>query len=403
MPDMKNEIDNNYQIALERYRAKKQSLLEKLSQESQEGYQDFLQILNTNYIDLLSTKQASAMTGREVKIQTILNQVYKKAEEVARTAIQDPNNVVYDSEIEEIRRIQSETKGEAEKVKKAIDDEVTKIAERFQISNSVQNIVNYMIPQMSSENQKLTADQVQGYVRAKIKQNILQQASMVEMQKAVRKYPSILYGYYREDATAEAAIRAIEYLSNKENAMVFSTGFEKTSVDILISMDKKFNSQTSKNKELFKEILKNLDSLNGEMIVHGEAFNTDDFYGIQAKPWNLAYLKNPNNKIENSRTTFTVGSRAFLKEGFLQSLGDNNIDPIDSKRGWHRGVLYLSQNLSSVVGANTVLYAVHGQVIGTDELLQIMLDTNRYFAFVITEKNKVKELSSTIEIADHYG
>ena len=151
MPDMKNEIDNNYQIALERYRDKKQSLIEKLSQESQDGYQNFLQILNANYIDLLSTKQTSAMTGREVKIQTILNQVYKKAEEVARTAIQDPNNIIYNSEIEELRRIQNEIRGDAEEVKKAIDDEVTKIAKRFQISNSVQNIINYMIPQMSSE------------------------------------------------------------------------------------------------------------------------------------------------------------------------------------------------------------------------------------------------------------
>lgn len=403
MPEIVNEIDNNYQNVLKYYSMRKQDLLNSLSNQSTEGLQNFLDVINTQYIDLLSSKQTSAMTGREVKIKTILDHVYRKADQVVKTAIQDPNNTIYESEIESLRKIQAEIKGDIGEAKQAIDRELTKIVKKFQISTNIHNIVNYMIPQMSSENKKLTADQIQGYVRARIKQNILQQASMVELQKAVKKYPSILYGYYQEDATAEAAIRAIEYLDKKEEFMVFNTGSEKTTIDILISRSKNFNAQGE--DEIFKDILKNLDSLQGETIISGNStFYTDDFFGIQSKPWSLQYLQNPNNKIENSKTSFTIGSRASLKKGFLQSIAnESNLAPIDSNIGWHRGVLYLSQHLPTVIGANTILYALQGQVVGTDDLLQTMLDTNRYFAFVMQEKDGRKTLSSKIEIADHYG
>ena len=66
---------------------------------------------------------------------------------------------------------------------------------------------------------------------------------------------------------------------------------------------------------------------------------------------------------------------------------------------WHRGVLYLSEHLEAVMGANTVMYVTGKNIIWADDLLGDMVNRyHKYFAFSLDSNHK---LTSHIILADH--
>jgi hypothetical protein len=70
-----------------------------------------------------------------------------------------------------------------------------------------------MLPNyMSSGNQQLSAFQVYAYTKSILKREIQRRASIEEIDRAVKKHPSIILGYIREDAITNAALKAIEKL-----------------------------------------------------------------------------------------------------------------------------------------------------------------------------------------------
>lgn len=52
------------------------------------------------------------------------------------------------------------------------------------------------------------------------------------------------------------------------------------------------------------------------------------------------------------------------------------------------------------MGPNTLIYATGKQILWTNELLETMLNNNKYFAFRLNSENKV---TPTVVLADHYG
>jgi hypothetical protein len=77
-----------------------------------------------------------------------------------------------------------------------------------------------------------------------------------------------------------------------------------------------------------------------------------------------------------------LGSRKELLNDFL--IKDSFSTSSDEIFGWHRGVLFLSNNLDKVVGTNTVMYATKTGLIWTSDLLESLYKNyNKYFAFVI--------------------
>ena len=66
---------------------------------------------------------------------------------------------------------------------------------------------------------------------------------------------------------------------------------------------------------------------------------------------------------------------------------------------WHRGVLYLSEHLEAVMGANTVMCVTGKNIIWADDLLGDMVNRyHKYFAFSLDSNHK---LTSHIILADH--
>lgn len=392
MPNVWSEVDNNYSYTSKIYEAKKQAILQRLQQENDISGQDFINSLQINYKELMQQKYTSNLNDREVKLETILSHVYKAAEQLAQQILEEQSGDVV-KQIDALMKISQKTGQNIDQQKKVIAKELDKIIERYEAETRVSQLVYEMLPKfVSSNNQQLSTAQVYSYTKSILKQEIAKRASITNIEKAVRKHPSIILGYIREDAITQAALRAVEQL--KSNGISARTiGSEKSTIDIIIPVTEGAKAAVFQGGQGLSDIIKQLDTLGQNFVVSGESqYDTDEFLGIQAKPWKL-YLKTANWN-RNS-----LGSRATLLREFqlenIQSGVPNDLI------GWHKGVLFLSQRLQQVIGPNTVMYATGNSITWTSDLLNDLVNTyHKYFAFMVNSDGK---LTSHIHLADHYG
>lgn len=391
MPNVWSKVDDNYSHTSKIYEAKKQAILQRLQQENNINGQDFINSLQINYKELMQQKYTSNLNNREVKLETILSHVYKAAEQLAQQILEEQSGDVVE-QIDALMKISQETGQDIDQQKKIIAKELDKIIERYEAETRVSQLINEMLPKfVSSDNQQLSTDQIYSYTKSILKQEIAKRASITNIEKAVRKHPSIILGYIREDAITQAALRAVEQL--KSNYISARTvGSEKSTIDIIIPVTGEAKVAVLQGGQGLSDIIKQLDTLGQNFVVSGESqYDTDEFLGIQSKPWKL-YLKTTNwNK--NS-----LGSRATLLREFQL---ENILGIPNDLIGWHKGVLFLSQRLQQVIGPNTVMYATGNSLTWTSDLLNDLVNTyHKYFAFMVDSKNK---LTSHIHLADHYG
>lgn len=393
MPDLWQTIDNNYEIASKIYESKKEAILSKIKTEHDISGQEFINTIQSNYSSLMKQKYTSEVSGREVSLNTILNHLYRAAEDVVSQVLEEHKNDDIEKQIQALRQISQQAGKSIIQEKKIVEKEIDKILQSYSNETHIDKLVYEMLPKyMSGDNQRLSAAQVYAYTKSILKREIQKRASLTEIDKAVKKHPSIILGYIREDAITDAALKAIEQL--KMSGMKAQTvGKEQSAIDIIIPLTKGATAAVSKSGDALKGILSQLDALGTSFVVEGESrYETSEFLGIQSKPWRL-YL--PTTEWNRN----SVGSRADLLKGYEQ-LGDS-IYPPNTEEGWHRGVLYLSYNLQQVIGPNTVMYATGGSLTWTSELLVDMYSRyHKYFAFMLDSKH---QLTSHIHIADHYG
>ena len=393
MPDLWQTIDNNYEIASKIYESKKEAILSKIKTEHDISGQEFINTIQSNYSSLMKQKYTSEVSGREVGLNTILNHLYRAAEDVVAQVLEEHKNDDIEKQIQALRQISQQAGKSIIQEKKIVEKEIDKILQSYSNETHIDKLVYEMLPKyMSGDNQRLSAAQVYAYTKSILKREIQKRASLTEIDKAVKKHPSIILGYIREDAITDAALKAIEQL--KMSGMKAQTvGKEQSAIDIIIPLTKGATAAVSKPGDALKGILSQLDALGTSFVVEGESrYETSEFLGIQSKPWRL-YL--PTTEWNRN----SVGSRADLLKGYEQLGG--SIYPPNTEEGWHRGVLYLSYNLQQVIGPNTVMYATGGSLTWTSELLVDMYSRyHKYFAFMLDSKH---QLTSHIHIADHYG
>lgn len=393
MPDLWQTVDNNYNIASKIYESKKDAILSKIKTEHNISGQEFIDTIQLNYSALMKQKYLSEVSGREVSLETILNHLYKAAEAVVAQVLEDHQGDDIEGQIRSLRQLSQQAGKNINQEKRAVEKEIDKILQSYSNETNIDKLVYEMLPKyMSGDNQRLSASQVYAYTKSILKREIQKRASLAEIDKVVKKHPSIILGYIREDAITNAALKAIEQL--KISGMKAQTvGKEQSAIDIIIPLTKGAASAVSKSGDGLKGILSQLDTLGTSFVVEGESqYETSEFLGIQSKPWRL-YL--PTTEWNRN----SVGSRADLLKGY-QDFG-GSVYPPNTKEGWHRGVLYLSYNLQQVIGPNTVMYATGGSLVWTSELLEDMYSRyHKYFAFMLDSNH---QLTSHIQIADHYG
>lgn len=391
MPNVWSEVDNNYINASKIYEAKKQAILQRLQQENNISGQDFINSLQLNYKELMQQKYTSELSNREVKIETILSHVYKAAEQLVQQILEEHSGNIAD-QISALKQLSQESGESAEKEKKMIIKEIDKIISQYETETRVSRLINEMLPKfVSADNQQLSTAQVYAYTKSLLKQEIAKRSSIANIEKAVKKHPSIILGYIREDALTQAALLAIEQLQGK-NMGARTIGSAQSTIDVIIPISGAAKAAVAKGGHELDDIVKYLDTIGQSFVVSGESrYENDEFLGIQSKPWRL-YLETTNwNK--NS-----VGSRASLLQEFqLENITGMPNDLI----GWHRGVLFLSQRLQQVMGPNTVMYATGNSITWTSDLLVDLVNTyHKYFAFMVDSKH---QLTSHVHLADHYG
>lgn len=393
MPNQIAQVNANYESAAQIYEIKKENILARLKQEQNISGEEFISTLQSNYTALMQEKYASAVTGREVGIETILKHVYSAAEELVTQVLESHSELDVQSQIQALEEISRNAGKNIEQQKRLVNKEIENIVQQYSNETHVDRILDEMLPKyLSQENAKLSAAQIYAYTKSMLRREIKRRASITEIEKTVKKHPSIILGYVREDAITQAALRAIEVL--KAKGMTAKTvGAEQSKIDIIIPLTSRASSAVKNNNDILGSIVKQLDSLEGEFVVTGESrYENDEFLGIQSKPWRL-YLPT------TSWNRNSVGSRAELYNAFVNHL--NNLSPEDRNVGWHRGVLFLSEHLQEVMGPNTVMYATGGNLIWTSDLLRDLYQKyHKYFAFMLDSNYN---LTSHIQLADHYG
>lgn len=392
MPNVWIEVDNNYMHTSKIYEAKKQAILQRLQQENDISGQDFINSLQINYKELMQQKYASNLSGREVKLETILSHVYKAAEQLVQQILEEQSGDVVE-QIDALMKISQETGQNIAQKKQIIAKELDKIIERYEAETRVSQLINEMLPKfVSLDNQQLSTAQIYSYTKSILKQEIAKRASITNIEKAVGKHPSIILGYIREDAITQAALRAVEQLKG-QGISARTIGSEKSTIDIIIPITGRAKAAVSQGGQGLSDIIKQLDTLGQNFVVSGDSqYDTDEFLGIQSKPWKL-YLKttNWNRNSLGSRATLL---REFQLENIFSGVPNDLI-------GWHKGVLFLSQRLQQVIGPNTVMYATGNSITWTSDLLNDLVSTyHKYFAFMVNSDGK---LTSHIYLADHYG
>ena len=378
------QVNANYQSAQARYAKKKQNILAQLTKESNITGEQFITLLQDKFAAQMETKLISPGTGREVGYQAIIGQIYNAARSMVNQALGEKDSFTeIKRKVDEIREQNAEN---LKKQRELIAQEINKEVEKFAAQMDLNTIFNKYLPQvMSSSNQSLSVAQIMGYCKSIFKQQIQIKTRADEISKIFKRHPSIIMGYIREDAFTKAALEVIEQLQIK-GASAKTVGSEQSKIDILISLGGA-GSSISGN---LSGILSMLDNLDQNMEITGSAeYDTSQFLGVQAKPWNLEKETSQWNR--NS-----IGSRANLKNDFIKML--KSTGGIESY-SWHRGVLYLSEHLEAVMGANTVMYATGKNIIWADDLLGDMVNRyHKYFAFSLDSNHK---LTSHIILADH--
>lgn len=393
MPGEISIINQNYESTAQIYEAKRESVLARLKQEQNISGEDFINTIQTNYSSLLKEKYESAVTGREVGLETIINHVYRAAEAMVAEVLENHSEQDIQSQIWALEQISREAGKNIEQQKKIVNKEIEKIVQQYSDETQVDRLIDEMLPKyLSQENAKLSAAQVYAYTKSMLRREIKKRASIAEIDRAVKKHPSIILGYVREDAITAAALKAIEVLKAK-GMSAKTVGAEQSKIDIIIPITSQASAAVQGNADLLGDIIKQLDTLSAEFVVTGESkYETDEFLGIQSKPWQLYLPTTTWNR--NS-----VGSRAELYNAFLEHL--KGMSPADRNVGWHRGVLFLSEHLQEVMGPNTVMYATGGKLIWTSDLLRDLYQKyHKYFAFMLDSNY---QLTSHIQLADHYG
>jgi hypothetical protein len=384
------QVDKNYEAAQGVYQAKRKSLLEQIENQSQQSGESFIEKLQDKFSDNMKQTIVSPDSKRSVKYETIIKHIYRAAELKGRSIIEDVGGNL-DELKEEIQKIKQSTEGDIETEKKLIDKEIDKIVSEYATKMDINQIFNKYLPQiLSGENQKLSVAQVLAYCKSIFKREIQKQLSMEKIDSVIKKRPAIILGYIREDMLSDAAIKAIDECKI-ENASAMTVGSEQSMIDVLIPITGGA-AKASDDKELLGSILKKLDGIKSSTFVVGESkFNTDEFLGIQVKPWNL-YKKT------TKWNPMSLGSRTELLNDYAKSLSGETPDDVTS---WHKGVIYLSENLTKMLGENTVMYVTGNNIIWTDNLLSDLVNKyNKYFAFGVNSKN---QLTSHIVLADHYA
>lgn len=380
------QVNINYQSAQARYAQKRQNILAQLTKESNITGEQFTTLLQDKFAAQMETKLLSPETDREVGYQTIIGHIYNAARSMVYEALGEQGDSI-DSIKSAIERIRQETIGDLEKERELVAKEIDKAVADFAKQIDLNTIFNKYLPQvMSSSNQSLSVAQIMGYCKSIFKQQIQNKTGVAEISKIFKRHPSIIMGYIREDAFTKAALEVIEQLQIK-GASAKTVGSEQSKIDILISLG---GAGSSMSGDL-SGILSMLDNLGQNIEVTGSAeYDTSQFLGVQAKPWNLKKETSQWNR--NS-----IGSRTDLKNDFIKML--ESAGGIESY-SWHKGVLYLSEHLEAVMGANTVMYATGKNIIWADDLLRDMVNEYRkYFAFSLDSNHK---LTSHIVLADHW-
>lgn len=386
MGNIMTSVDNNYKAAMARYAQKRQAVLKQITSEYNIAGEEFINVLKQNFQENMSQSMTSNLTGRSVKIDTILQHLYKAAENQVYALLEN-NTTELENELIEIKQLQQEAENGTIQEKKIFDQQINNIITRFINEMSLNNVWEKYLPElMSGDNKRLAASQVLGYCKSIFKREIQKKISANEVSQVIHKHPAIILGYIREDALADAATKAIEQFK-MNTAKAQTVGAEQSHIDILISLT---SGTSSISKDLMKGLLQQLDSINNDFSVVGDSiFENNEFLGMQSKAWNL-YA--PSNDVWNPNA---LGRRAELFNDFVSSLSSD----LEGSRGWHQGVLYISYHLEEAMGANTVIYATGKQILWTDELLQTMLNNNKYFAFRLNSENQI---TPTIVLADHY-
>ena len=389
LPRSISEADQNYLRAQQIYKTKRDEIQQRIKSQYDVSGEEFVATIQKKLKENMQAKIESPNTGNTVGYQTILNHLYNTVEKLAREKIEGSSSQI-NNDIEQIESIQSQAisqgKNAQEIAEKEIDDLVQKYANDLQLDSV---IYKYLPEFVSGDNVKLSLAQVFGYAKSIFKNEITKRANGIEATRIFQRHPGIILGYIREDATADASKKAIKKFGMSSSSAQ-TVGAEKSKIDILLSLTGGASSIVSSG-DLLGTILSSLDSMNQSFSVNGESIlETNEFLGIQSKPWKL-FLPTTNwNK--NS-----VGSRAALLQDFLQSY---NPAGADNQHSWHSGVLYLSTQLEEVIGANTVMYVTGDTIQWTDDIFTQMRANNKYFAFMMSSKN---ELTSHVQIADHYG
>lgn len=387
--EMLPEINKNYENAANIYAKKRNDIMKQLEIQSVQADKEFIRLFQENYQNLLFSKYQSEATGREVKINTIITHLYNAITKMTESFIEQDDFSTLETEIEALKL---ETGNEIQKTKNVIDNLVKNYFEAHLLQDKVDELISKFLPNyISADNKALTAQQIYSYTQSLLKKQVLEKTSFSAIETTVRRVPAQILGYIREDMVADAALKLIEELKLKAEAK--SVGANKSTIDILIAVGGASINNLS-NADTLKDLLETLDDLNYSTTVEGEsAYNTTQYLGIQSKPWDLS-------KPQSQWRRFSVGSRSSLLSEFLDI--EKSSIASDIQRGWHRGVLFLSQHIPEVIGPNTVMYAIDGQIMWTDDLITNLYQTyHKYFAFVINEKTN--ELTKHIELADHYG
>lgn len=396
MPETMGDVDTNYKIAQKNYQLKKQEILNKIKNQYDVSGEEYIKLIQEKFSANMKEKIESPLTGREVGYETILKHLYKAVDIYSQSVLESHSNEIT-TLVENIRQIQSNAQAQGKDAKKEAEREIEKAIQHYANEMQLNNVVYKYLPEfISGDNVKLSVAQIFGYVKSIFKNAITKQLAVGEVSKIIKKHPSIILGYIREDAGADAGRQCAENLQ-MNSARAQTVGAEQSKIDIIIPLSEKASSVLqSGNTKLLKKVLQNLDTMNQSFEIEGEsALNTDEFLGIQSKPWKLFLPTTAWNL--NS-----VGSRASLLNDFLQNF---NPSGASSQHSWHAGVYYLSTKLEEVIGANTTMYITGNNIIWTDQLFD-QIQGNKYFAFMMAsedETSKNYRLTSHVQLADHYG
>lgn len=384
------EVDANYKAAANNYQSQREAILKNIVAESQISADEFVKQLQAKYKASMDQKIAKPTEdggyGRAVKTNTILNHLYKAVDRATQAVINDETFQSTDFEAE-LKSVQAESRTKIKDEQYQAEQALLKIAENFANQIQINEIINKYLPQMlSSGNQALTAGQLLGYSKRIFKQKIQERITGEEVNKTVRKHPAIIAGYLQEDKLADAGLQLLQELGIiSGNAQ--TVGDEKTHIDVLMAVGEGAGKITQDGDAL-KSILYKLDSFYSfEVEGDSNEYNNLNFLGIQSKPdWNLT-------KELSAYRSYTLGSNQALLDLF------NATNGADNPYSWHQTVLFLSQNLSSALGHNTVMFALGKQLVGTDQLLRDLYGNNKYFAF---RESSEHLYTASIIVSSHY-